>query len=147
MTIRTHLRCAFFAIGFGATMLFVANYQAQTIAYPAPSARPYRKAAEALPPHVVVLFGATGDLARRKLLPGLAHLAVSELAPQVLVVGSSLEDLSDDEFRSFAQTAVAEFGKHTLAPDQWDRFAALRVERGRAGGAGRGGGGRGGTAQ
>ena len=123
MTISTHVRCAFFAIGFGATMLFVANYQAQTIAYPAPSARPYRKVSEPLPPHVVVLFGATGDLARRKLLPGLAHLAASELAPQVLVVGSSLEDLSDEEFRSFAQTAVAEFGKHTLAPDQWDRFA------------------------
>ena len=36
----------------------------------------------AVDPHVVVLFGATGDLARRKLIPGLAYLDQSELAPQ-----------------------------------------------------------------
>ncbi len=102
---------------------FVANYRAQTIAYPAPGSRPYRKGAEPISPHVVVLFGATGDLARRKLLPGLAHLAASSLAPRVLVVGSSLEQLSDDEFRTFAQTAVSQFGKHKLAPEEWDTFA------------------------
>jgi glucose-6-phosphate 1-dehydrogenase len=72
---------------------------------------------------VVVLFGATGDLSRRKLLPGLAHLDASALAPQVIVVGSSLEDLSDDEFRAFAHTAVNEYGKHRLTQEQWDAFA------------------------
>ena len=101
----------------------MANYQAQTIAYPAPTARPYRRGAEVIPPHVVVLFGATGDLARRKLLPGLAHLDASALAPKVIVVGSSLEDLSDDEFRTFAHTAVNEYGKHRLTQEQWDAFA------------------------
>ena len=99
------------------------NYQAQTIAYPAPTARPYRRGSEVIPPHVVVLFGATGDLARRKLLPGLAHLDASALAPQVIVVGSSLEDLSDDEFRTFARTAAGEYGKHRLTDEQWDAFA------------------------
>jgi glucose-6-phosphate 1-dehydrogenase len=102
----------------------VANYQAQTIAYPAPTARPYRKGAEVLPPHVVVLFGATGDLARRKLLPGMAHLDASALAPQVIVVASSLEEMSDDDFRAFAHSAVAEYGKHRLTTEQWDTFAA-----------------------
>ena len=46
--------------------------RAQTIAYPAPDARPRSRDAETLAPHVVVLFGATGDLAKRKLLPGMA---------------------------------------------------------------------------
>jgi glucose-6-phosphate 1-dehydrogenase len=101
----------------------VANYQAQTIAYPAPGSRPYRRVAEVIAPHVVVLFGATGDLARRKLLPGLAHLAASALAPRVLVVASSLEEMTDDEFRAFAHTAVNQFGKHKLAPEEWDTFA------------------------
>ncbi|GAA0997583.1 hypothetical protein [Subtercola frigoramans] len=38
---------------------------------------------DAIAPHVVVLFGATGDLARRKLIPGLAHLILSSLAPSM----------------------------------------------------------------
>lgn len=56
-------------------------------------------------PHVVVLFGATGDLARRKLLPGLFHLSRSKLAPQLRVVGTSLDDLDDDAFRKIAVAA------------------------------------------
>jgi glucose-6-phosphate 1-dehydrogenase len=101
----------------------VLNYPPQTIAYPAPGSRPYRHDPESIPPHVVVLFGATGDLARRKLLPGLARLAASALAPQVMVVGTSLEELTDDEFREFAQRAVSEFAKHKLTDEQWHRFA------------------------
>ncbi len=49
-------------------------------------------------PHVVVLFGATGDLARRKLIPGLAYLDQSELAPNIEIVATSLEDMSRDDF-------------------------------------------------
>jgi glucose-6-phosphate 1-dehydrogenase len=56
-------------------------------------------------PHVVVLFGATGDLARRKLLPGLFHLSMSRLAPELRIVGTSLEDLDDDGFRKVAAEA------------------------------------------
>ena len=46
----------------------------QTIAWPARARARQRGAVEALPPHVIVLFGATGDLAKRKLLPGLGYL-------------------------------------------------------------------------
>ena len=49
-----------------------------------------------LRPHVMVLFGATGDLARRKLLPGLFHLAQAGLLPKCRIVGTSLDDLDDD---------------------------------------------------
>ncbi|MEJ3656278.1 glucose-6-phosphate dehydrogenase [Actinomycetes bacterium KLBMP 9759] len=105
-------------------MQSVVNYPAQTVAYPAPGATPYRSGPEVIAPHVVVLFGATGDLARRKLLPGLAHLAASALAPSVQVVASSLEQHDDEEFRRFARQAVEEYGKHKLTAEQWDAFAA-----------------------
>ena len=45
-------------------------------------------------PQVVVLVGATGDLARRKLIPGLFHLASSGFIPGYRIVGVSLELLS-----------------------------------------------------
>ena len=44
-----------------------------------------------LDPHVIVLFGAGGDLAKRKLLPGLLHLASASLMPDFRIVGTSLE--------------------------------------------------------
>ena len=45
-----------------------------------------------LRPHVIVLFGATGDLARRKLLPGLFHLSQAGLLPECRIVGTSLDE-------------------------------------------------------
>ena len=97
---------------------------AQTISYPSPAARPRRGVKDGIEPHVIVLFGATGDLARRKLLPGMTHLVLSALTPDIRVVGTSLEDLGDAEFQAFAKQAVEEFGSDTLTPQQWDDFAA-----------------------
>jgi glucose-6-phosphate 1-dehydrogenase len=97
---------------------------AQTIAYPSPNARPNRRGSDVIPPHVIVLFGATGDLSRRKLLPGLAHLALSALAPDIQVIGTSLEDHSEESFRNFAKQAVTEFSHHPLTAEQWDEFAS-----------------------
>ncbi|MET0898103.1 MAG: glucose-6-phosphate dehydrogenase [Mycobacterium sp.] len=96
----------------------------QTIAYPAPGARPLRRGEDTLDPHVIVLFGATGDLAKRKLLPGMAYLVQSSLAPKIRVVGTSLEDLSDDEFRALTKEAVDAFGSHKLTDEQWAAFAS-----------------------
>jgi glucose-6-phosphate 1-dehydrogenase len=97
----------------------------QTIAYPAPGSRPYRRDEAPLEPFVIVLFGATGDLAKRKLLPGMAYLDQSDLAPHIQVVGTSLEDLSDDEFRAVAKEAVEKYGTHQLTDEQWDNFAQI----------------------
>ena len=93
----------------------------QTTSYPGLGA--HRHAVEFANPHVIVLFGACGDLARRKLLPGLAYLSASDLAPEVRVVGTSLEDHDDDAFRDFAREALSEFGNHELTQAQWDAFA------------------------
>src|ERR1700754_1238454 len=103
----------------------VTTSKPQTISYPAPSARPYRQEDVAVDPHVVVLFGATGDLARRKLLPGLAYLDQSELAPHIEIVATSLEDISTEEFLELAKKAIDDFGTHKLADDQWNRFAEI----------------------
>ncbi|WP_319457954.1 MULTISPECIES: glucose-6-phosphate dehydrogenase [unclassified Mycobacterium] len=96
----------------------------QTIAYPAPGARTSRGETDALAPHVIVLFGATGDLAKRKLLPGMAYLVQSALAPKIRVVGTSLEDMTDDEFRALTKEAVDSFGSHKLTDEQWAHFAS-----------------------
>ena len=50
-------------------------------------------------PQVVVLFGATGDLARRKLLTGLYHLASTGFIPGCRIIGVSLDEMSTEQFR------------------------------------------------
>ena len=80
-------------------------------------------AVPALEPHVIVLFGATGDLARRKLLPGLMHLTRAGLMPEMRVIGTSFEDLDDDGFRRFARASWDEFGREPVPEEEWDRFA------------------------
>jgi glucose-6-phosphate 1-dehydrogenase len=95
----------------------------QTIAYPAPGSRPSRRDPAPLAPHVIVLFGATGDLAKRKLLPGLAYLQQSKFAPDVRIIGSATEDLTTDEFRARAREAVETFGTHRMSDAEWAQFA------------------------
>jgi len=75
--------------------------------------------------HVIVLFGATGDLARRKLLPGLFHLAVAGLLPRrYRIIGTARRRsaLSDADFRQRARQAVEEFGRVKPAGDAWEAF-------------------------
>jgi glucose-6-phosphate 1-dehydrogenase len=78
-------------------------------------------------PHVIVLFGATGDLAKRKLLPGLFHLYVAGLLPEKFaVIGSSPPEfaLSDADFRSHAELACADFGTAKPVGPMWEKFAS-----------------------
>jgi glucose-6-phosphate 1-dehydrogenase len=74
-------------------------------------------------PQVVVLFGATGDLARRKLLPGLYHLATAGFIPACRIVGVSLDDLDADGFRQFAKAALDEFSNRQVGERDWQAFA------------------------
>src|SRR5882757_1160965 len=75
-------------------------------------------------PQVVVLVGATGDLARRKLLPGLFHLSSSGFIPGCRIIGVSLDDLDGDGFRKFAREALAEFSTRKVADADWAAFAS-----------------------
>jgi glucose-6-phosphate 1-dehydrogenase len=75
-------------------------------------------------PTLVILFGATGDLAKRKLLPGLFHLASSGFMPSYRILGVSLDELNADGFRQLARAAVDEFAQRPVADDAWAAFAA-----------------------
>jgi glucose-6-phosphate 1-dehydrogenase len=79
--------------------------------------------ASPLRPYVIVLFGATGDLARRKLLPGLFHLAQAGLLPEYRIVGTSLDDLDEHGFRECAHAALLEFSRNGVPDSDWDDFA------------------------
>jgi glucose-6-phosphate 1-dehydrogenase len=94
----------------------------QTIAWPART-RARHRGLEALAPHVIVLFGATGDLAKRKLLPGLGYLQQSQFAPDVRIVGTAMEDISTDEFRELARKSIESFGTHKLPEEAWAGFS------------------------
>ena len=72
---------------------------------------------------VIVLFGATGDLARRKLLPGMFHLARVGLMPERFrIVGAARRPIGLEEFRSLARESV-EASSRSLDPDVWERFS------------------------
>ncbi|HEX4448622.1 MAG TPA: glucose-6-phosphate dehydrogenase [Polyangiaceae bacterium] len=75
-------------------------------------------------PHLVVLFGATGDLARRKLLPGLFHLSSAGFIPGCRIIGVSLDDLDAEGFRKLARGAVDEFSTRKVVESDWVSFAA-----------------------
>ncbi len=75
-------------------------------------------------PQVVALFGATGDLARRKLLPGLFRLSSAGFIPDCRIIGVSLDDMKPEEFRVFAREALREFGSHEVTEAAWKEFAA-----------------------
>jgi glucose-6-phosphate 1-dehydrogenase len=75
-------------------------------------------------PQVMVLFGATGDLARRKLLPGLYHLSSSGYIAGFRIIGVSLEDMTPEAFREFAHDAIREFSTRKSSPEAWNAFAA-----------------------
>jgi glucose-6-phosphate 1-dehydrogenase len=75
-------------------------------------------------PQVVVLVGATGDLARRKLIPGLFHLSTAGFIPQLRIVGVSLDALDAEGFRALSRTALDDFGTRKGTPEDWATFSA-----------------------
>jgi glucose-6-phosphate 1-dehydrogenase len=74
-------------------------------------------------PQVVVLFGATGDLSKRKLLPGLFHLASAGFIPGCRIIGVSLDDIDADAFRKIARAALDQFSTRPVSDADWQHFA------------------------
>ena len=72
-------------------------------------------------PCALVVFGASGDLTRRKIFPALYSLACRRLLPeQFAVVGVARRDWTDDEFRERMEHAVREFGRDDFDEDVWE---------------------------
>ena len=84
-------------------------------------------AAAAKEPLVLVLFGATGDLSGRKILPALFALWQGKFLPEkIAVVGVAIEKYSDDQFRDLARKAIQDHGRLKPAnDDEWKKFAGL----------------------
>jgi glucose-6-phosphate 1-dehydrogenase len=75
-------------------------------------------------PCALVIFGASGDLTRRKIFPALYALALRKLLPEKLaIVGVARSKLTDDEFRDQMEHAVREFGRDDFKQDVWDWMA------------------------
>ena len=76
---------------------------------------------------MIVLFGATGDLAKRKLLPGLYHLASAGLLPKrYRIIGTSPASfaISPAQFRKHAKDSIREFGIVKPSGETWKTFEA-----------------------
>jgi glucose-6-phosphate 1-dehydrogenase len=76
-------------------------------------------------PCALVIFGASGDLTRRKLFPALYSLAYRRLLPERFgVVGVARTQMTDEEFAARMEEAVREFGRDEFRQDVWDGLAA-----------------------
>src|SRR5450756_291088 len=63
-------------------------------------------------PCLMVIFGATGDLSGRKLLPALYNLSKQRLLPAgFAVVGAAIDDMTDDSFRKHASERITHFSR------------------------------------
>src|ERR1700722_12743001 len=72
----------------------------------------------------VVIFGATGDLTHRKLIPALYNLAADGDLPSALtVVGFARRDKTDEQFRSELEDATKKFSRQSVQDELWQSFA------------------------
>src|SRR5687767_7044815 len=75
-------------------------------------------------PCVMVIFGVTGDLTGRKLMPALYDLAVGHPLPEgFTIVGVSHRDWDDDTFRTEMRQAITDLAKKAVDDQGWDYFA------------------------
>ena len=74
-------------------------------------------------PCVMVIFGASGDLTKRKLIPALVNLAHSKLLPeQFAIIGFAYNDFTTESFRQQLSQDIKEFGSCPVEPELWDWF-------------------------
>jgi glucose-6-phosphate 1-dehydrogenase len=93
-----------------------------------PGANPLRfgmRSARTVAPCTMIIFGATGDLTHRKLLPALYNLALEQpLPPQFTVVGVARRSFTHDEFSQQALDSVNQFSRRRpVNPSVWDTFS------------------------
>jgi glucose-6-phosphate 1-dehydrogenase len=74
-------------------------------------------------PQVITLVGATGDLSRRKLLPGLFHLSSAGFIPGIRIIGISLDEIDLGGFRTIAREALDQFFSRKVSEADWAAFA------------------------
>ena len=69
-------------------------------------------------PTTMVIFGATGDLAHRKLLPAIYNLAHEGALPERFnLIGFSVEEYDDDSFRKLIADSIEQYSRRAPNPD------------------------------
>ena len=77
-------------------------------------------------PSVLAIFGASGDLTRRKIFPALYALAYRKLLPEQFgVLGLARSEHTTEEFVASMEAAVREFGRDEFREDVWERLASV----------------------
>jgi glucose-6-phosphate 1-dehydrogenase len=80
--------------------------------------------AQEIQPQAIVVFGASGDLTKRKLLPAFYNLFVRGLMPKgFVIVGYSRTEMSDEDFISDARDHIKEYSRHAPEGQVWADFA------------------------
>lgn len=73
---------------------------------------------------MLVIFGATGDLTQRKLIPSLFHLFQKKLLPpNFYIVGFSRRNYTSDDFKEFLHDAMKKYHIHPIDEKLWKEFA------------------------
>ncbi len=77
------------------------------------------------PPCTIVIFGASGDLTKRKLVPALFRLSQERLIPsEFAIIGVARQPIDDEAFRIQMREAVMELGEEgKISDDVWESFA------------------------
>ena len=74
-------------------------------------------------PTVITIFGASGDLCARKLVPAIYNLAVDNLLPaDFFLIGFGRTSIPDEEFRQLASDSISQFSRRPFNPEIWSRI-------------------------
>ncbi len=77
-------------------------------------------------PAAFVIFGATGDLAQRKLLPAIYNLGRRGLLPaRFSLVGYARTEMTDEQYRNFCHAAIESHSRTPIDEHYWPAFAAM----------------------
>ena len=77
-----------------------------------------------VPPTVMVIFGASGDLTARKLVPALFNLSVDGLLPdKFFLIGYGRKETSDDQFKALLKDSLVAHSRRPIEDAEWSKIA------------------------
>jgi glucose-6-phosphate 1-dehydrogenase len=76
-----------------------------------------------IPPTIIVIFGASGDLTARKLAPAIFNLSKDELLPsECFLIGYGRKKISDSQFRDYLKMSLDAHSRRDIRPETWSRL-------------------------
>ena len=79
---------------------------------------------QSAPSQAIVIFGASGDLTKRKLLPAFYHLFLEGHMPEgFAIIGYARTEMTDDEFREMAHESISAYGTRSAEGEVWQSFS------------------------